>query len=152
MGRIQHLGNPKISQLDPIILDTLIPLKEEVLGFEIPMQYLLIMEIVNSKCDLCDPVEYLGLREVLPLFLHLLDLRVHVAQLAIHHDYTQVTLLIREGILIRYDVDMPQFLKDLKLIFYIFAFLLVDLEDLNTFERVVVVLVCDVLAEKHVAR
>lgn len=109
------------------------------------------MEVVNCECDLRDPVEYLRLCEVLALLLHLLDLGVHVAQLAIHHHYAQVALLVREGVLIGYNVDMPQFLQDLELIFDIFAFLFVHLEDLNAFECVVVVLVGDVLAEEDIA-
>lgn len=115
------------------------------------MQNLLIMEVVDGKRDLRDPIEYLRLCEVLALFLHLLDLGVHVSQLAVDHDDAKVALLISEGILVRNDVDMPQLLQYLELIFNIFPLLLIDLEDLDSFECIVVVLISDVLAKKHVA-
>lgn len=110
------------------------------------------MQVVDSQCDLREPIEYLSLSEILALFLHLLDAGVHVAQLAIDHDDAEVALLIGEGILVGDDVDVPQFLQDLQLVLDVLALLVIDLEDLDALEGVVVVLVCDVLAEKDVAR
>jgi hypothetical protein len=77
---------------------------------------------------------------------------VHVAQLAIDHDDAEVAFPVGEGILIGDDIDMPQFLQDLQLILDILPLLIIDLEDLDALEGVVVVLVCDVLAEKDIAR
>lgn len=66
-----------------------------------------MVEIVDGECNLGNPVEYLGLSKVLPLLLHLLDLGVHVSQLAVHHHDAQVALLVSEGVLVRYYVDVP---------------------------------------------
>jgi hypothetical protein len=110
------------------------------------------MQVVDGQCDLCEPIKYLSLCEVFPLFLHLLDAGVHVAELAVDHDDAEVAFLVGEGILVGDDIDMSQFLQYLQLVVDILPFLLIDLKDLDAFEGVVVTPVGDVLAQEDVAR
>lgn len=55
---------------------------------------------------LCDPIEDLGLGEVFAFLFCLFDLVMHVPHLAINHHNTQITIFIREGVLVRYNIDV----------------------------------------------
>jgi hypothetical protein len=115
------------------------------------MQDLLIVEIIDCKSDLGYPIEDLGLIKVLALLLHLLDAGMHVSELTVDHDDAEVALLVGEGVFIGDDIDVPELLEDLELILDVFPLLIIHFEYLDAFKRIVIALVGDVLAQKHVS-
>lgn len=116
------------------------------------MEYFLVVEIVDGECDLCEPVEYLGLSEVFAFFLHVFDFGVHVTELAVYHDDAEVALVIGEGILVGDDVDVAQFLQNLELVLNVLPLLLIDLDCLYLLQSVAVAFLRPVLAQKHISR
>ena len=115
------------------------------------MQDLLVVKIIDGQSYLREPVEDLRLSEVPSLLFHLLDLGVHVPQLAVDHHDTKVALVVSEGVLIGDNVDVPELLKDFELVLDVFPLLLVDLQCFDFLERVVIVFICLVLAQENVA-
>ena len=95
--------NEKSTQFDFAVFE------EYVLCFEIPVQYLLVVEVVECETDLYEPVHDLGLREEFALGLQ--DPVVHVPAFAVHHHDVQVLLFVQERIFVRNDVRVTQFLK-----------------------------------------
>ena len=112
----------------------------------------MVVEIVDGECSLGEPVEDLCLSEIFAFFLHLFDLGVHVPQLTVHHDDAEVTVSISEAIFVGDDVDVPEFLQDLELVFDVLSFLLLYFECLYPLEGVVVIFLRLVLAQEYVSR
>ena len=81
----------------------------------------------------------------------MLDLGVHIAEFAIDHYDAKVALFVGEGVLVGYDVDVPEFLQYLEFILDVFSLFLVDFKGLDLFEGVVVVLVVSMFAKEDVS-
>jgi hypothetical protein len=93
--------------------------EEDILSFEIPMQYFLIMQIIQCKTNLHEPVHYLCFCEQFALGLE--DPVVHVAPLAVDHHYVQILFFVQERVFVSHDVRVTKFLKKTYLILEIFS-------------------------------
>lgn len=125
------------------------------MALEVAVQNFLIVQVVDCKglqsdnayC-LGDPVEYLGLTEILPLFLGGPDLGVHVARLAVDHHNADIAVLIGEGVLVADDVGVAEFLQQLQFIVNIISFLLFEIHYVQFLDDVMFALVL-VRAQEH---
>ncbi len=55
---VEFLSRAKISEFDQASLS-----EEDVMYFDIPMENAGVMEVLNCQCDLCEPVDDLGIFE-----------------------------------------------------------------------------------------
>lgn len=89
LGFAENTGNTEIAQLDHVVLS-----EENVLGFEISVQYLPIVNVLQCKANLGEPIENVVLAPILQLPTSLLLLLVLVlnsslqvaAVRVVHHD------------------------------------------------------------------
>jgi len=102
LRRVQHLGDAKVTEPQPP------KLQEDVMGLQVAVQNVLVVQVEQGQGGLAESVQDLGLWEVLALAA--LDLRVHIAALAVDHHDVQELAPVEVGIFVPDDVGVPELL------------------------------------------
>jgi len=97
--------------------------KKDVLGLEVTMQHLLVVDVVQPQTQLAKPVQYLALVEELLLALGLLNFLLKVAFFSIVHYNTQL-FLKRKRLMVLHHVGMVEGLENCYLVVNVLALLL----------------------------
>ena len=84
VGVLQYSGDAEVSNLDVSLRS-----EEDVLGFQIAMQDLFVMDVIHGQGHLHQPCHYLLLRKQSPQLFLSRYLVEHIAALAVVHDDTE---------------------------------------------------------------
>ena len=87
---------------------------QDVLGFEVTVKHLVVVNVLKPERQLNEPIEDLPLWEAFVALLCLLDSSLKVTPLTVIHDDTDVVFFY-EAVVVSYDICMGQALQDFDL-------------------------------------
>lgn len=109
---------------------------KDVLCFQVSVQDLPIVDVLDGESHLHEPVEDLVLAIAnFTYFLLVCNLGIQIAAICIVHYYTKASF-VHEGLFVRDNVRMPHCLEHMYLVDCVFSLLPVHLGDINDFHYV----------------
>jgi len=127
LGVLEHACNAEVTYLDFVPY-----VEEDVLSLEVPVEDLAVVDVLDGKRDLHEPVQDLAFGEACADLLLLGDLLEHVAAVGlIHHDAQ--TALVHETLALSHDLGVAHSLEHVHLVQGFLLLLAVHLAYVNNF-------------------